>query len=319
MSQSTVLALTQDHNGKIWVGTMDGLNWYDGYRFAPFHKDLNDSTSLSNSHIYSLYTDADGTVWVGTLTGLSRYNIVGNNFTNYTLPEGTPVQIFAIEELKDKQQLLLGTNNGLAVFDKKTGLMQLHPHLQATTVYSIRKANDEVLLGTHTGIYHYLPQDNSIVRLLPELKNEVISSIVYDPRKRVYWMGSFINGVYCMDDKFQIKKHYPYTDRQQKEPLGTVRTLAQDDKGNLWIGTINGLFILEPETEAMEKYTFSHENGNSLGHNSVRSLLKDNQGGIWVGTFYGGLSYYHAMAPAFDTMTYSAYKIHLVTIRSVAL
>ena len=143
------------------------------------------------------------------------------------------------------RSLLLGTNNGLAVFDKKTGLMQLHPHLQATTVYSIRKANDEVLLGTHTGIYHYLPQDNSIVRLLPELKNEVISSIVYDPRKRVYWMGSFINGVYCMDDKFQIKKHYPYTDRQQKEPLGTVRTLAQDDKGNLWIGTINGLFILE--------------------------------------------------------------------------
>lgn len=79
---------------------------------------------------------------------------------------------FAIEELKDKQQLLLGTNNGLAVFDKKTGLMQLHPHLQATTVYSIRKANDEVLLGTHTGIYHYLPQDNSIVRLLPELKTK---------------------------------------------------------------------------------------------------------------------------------------------------
>ena len=34
MSQSTVLALTQDHNGKIWVGTMDGLNWYDGYRFG---------------------------------------------------------------------------------------------------------------------------------------------------------------------------------------------------------------------------------------------------------------------------------------------
>lgn len=131
-----------------------GLNWYDGYRFAPFHKDLNDSTSLSNSHIYSLYTDADGTVWVGTLTGLSRYNIVGNNFTNYTLPEGTPVQIFAIEELKDKQQLLLGTNNGLAVFDKKTGLMQLHPHLQATTVYSIRQSKRR---GSAGYSHRYLP------------------------------------------------------------------------------------------------------------------------------------------------------------------
>ena len=137
MSQNTVLALTQDHNGKIWAGTMDGLNWYDGYRFAPLYKDLNDSTSLSNNHVYSLCTDAEGTVWVGTLTGLSRYNIVGNNFTNYSLPEGLPVQIFAIEDLNDKGQLLLGTSNGLVVFDKKTGYMNLHPHLQETTVSSI--------------------------------------------------------------------------------------------------------------------------------------------------------------------------------------
>ena len=87
-----------------------------------------------------------------------------------------------------------------------------------------------------------------------------------------------------------------------------VRTLAQDDKGNIWIGTINALFVLEPETEKIAKYAFSHENESSLGHNSVRSILKDNQGGMWVGTYYGGLNYYHAMAPAFETLTYSAYK-----------
>ena len=308
MSQNTVLALTQDHNGKIWVGTIDGLNWYDGYRFAPLYKDLNDSTSLSNNHVYSLCTDAEGTVWVGTLTGLSRYNIVGNNFTNYSLPEGLPVQIFAIEDLSDKGQLLLGTSNGLVVFDKKTGYMNLHPHLQGTTIYSICQINEGILLGSSSGIYHYRPQDNSVVRILPELKNEAISSVVYDPRKRTCWLGSFINGVYSMDEKFQIKEHYLYNDRQRQSPFESVRTLAQDDKGRIWIGTINALFILEPETGTIDKYTFSHEDENSLGHNSVRSILKDNQGGIWVGTFYGGLNYYHPMAPAFDTMTYSAYK-----------
>lgn len=308
LSQNTVLALTQDHNGKIWVGTIDGLNWYDGYRFAPLYKDLNDSTSLSNNHVYSLCTDAEGTVWVGTLTGLSRYNIVGNNFTNYSLPEGLPVQIFAIEDLNDKGQLLLGTSNGLVVFDKKTGYMDLHPHLQETTVYSICRINEGILLGSSSGVYHYRPQDNSIVRILPELKDEAISSIVYDPRKRTCWLGSFISGVYSMDEKFQIKEHYLYSDRQRQSPFESVRTLAQDDKGRIWIGTINALFILEPETGTIDKYTFLHEDENSLGHNSVRSILKDNQGGIWVGTFYGGLNYYHPMAPAFDTMTYSAYK-----------
>lgn len=308
LSQNTVLALTQDHNGKIWVGTIDGLNWYDGYRFAPLYKNLNDSNSLSNNHIYSLCTDAEGTVWVGTLTGLSRYNIVGNNFTNYSLPEGLPVQIFAIEDLKDKNQLALGTSNGLVIFDKKTGSMIPHPHLQGTTIYSVCKMNDVFLLGTSSGVYHYQPHDNSVVQLLPELKKEVISSITYDPRKRVCWLGSFISGVYCVDENFRIKKFYHYKDNQQQEPLDAVRTLAQDDKGRIWIGTINALFILEPETETIEKYTFSHDNENSLAHNSVRSILKDNQGGIWVGTFYGGLNYYHPMAPAFDTMTYSAYK-----------
>ena len=137
MSQNTVLALTQDHNGKIWVGTIDGVNWYDGYRFATLYKDLNDSTSLSNNHVYSLCTDEEGTVWVGTLTGLSRYNIIGNNFTNYYLPEKQPVQIFSIGDLNGKNQLLLGTSNGLIVFDKKTGYMNRHPLLRETNVYSI--------------------------------------------------------------------------------------------------------------------------------------------------------------------------------------
>ena len=307
MSQNTVLALTQDHNGKIWVGTIDGLNWYDGYRFSSYYKDLNDSTSLTNNHVYSLCTDAKGTVWVGTLTGLSRYNIVGNNFTNYSLPGGLPIQIFAITDLPEKDQLLLGTNNGLIVFDKKTGHMDQQPLLRETTIYSIAKINNGALLGTATGVHYYNFHNHSITPLLPELKKEVISSIIYDPRKRTCWFGSLSNGVYCTDDKFQLKRHYHNKDNQSILTSNAVRTLGQDDKGRIWIGTMNALFILEPETDIMKKYTFSHEDNNSLGHNSVRSILKDNQGGIWVGTFYGGLNYYHSMAPSFDTMTYSAY------------
>ncbi len=34
LSQSTVLALAQDPLGRIWMGTQDGLNCYDGYDFT---------------------------------------------------------------------------------------------------------------------------------------------------------------------------------------------------------------------------------------------------------------------------------------------
>ncbi len=308
LSQNTVLSLTQDHNGKIWAGTIDGLNRYDGYLFSHSYNNLNNSASLANNRVYSLCTDNEGIVWVGTVTGLARYNIMVNNFTNYTMPEGLPVQVFCIEDLYERNRLLLGTSSGLIVFDKKTGHMDLYPQLQKTVVYSICKMNEGALLGTSSGIYFYQTDGDSLVRLLTQLNKEVISSIIYDPRNRICWLGSRVNGLYCVDDKFQLQKHYRYRDKQQQESLDDVRALAQDDKGRIWIGTSNGLFILDTGTETIDKYVYSHEDENSLGHNSVRSILKDNQGGMWVGTFYGGLNYYHPMAPTFKTMKYSGYK-----------
>ena len=62
LSQNTVLALTQDHNNKLWVGTIDGLNWYEGSRFVSYYKAPDDTTSLANNHVYSLHTDSKGKI-----------------------------------------------------------------------------------------------------------------------------------------------------------------------------------------------------------------------------------------------------------------
>ena len=76
-----------------------------------------DTTSLANNHVYSLHTDLKGTVWVGTQVGLSRYNIVGNNFTNYSSPDNQPMQVLAIPENRRKATgFLLATNIGLGDF-----------------------------------------------------------------------------------------------------------------------------------------------------------------------------------------------------------
>lgn len=73
-----------------------------------------------------------------------------------------------------------------------------------------------------------------------------------------------------------------------------------DARGRLWIGTVEGLLILQPDTKSISQYRFSYEDPSSLGHNSVRSLLRDHQGGMWVGTYHGGLNYYHVLAPDFS-------------------
>lgn len=308
LSQNTVLALTQDHNNKIWVGTIDGLNWYEGSRFVSYYKAADDTTSLANNHVYSLHTDRKGTVWVGTQVGLSRYNIVGNDFTNYSSPDSQPMQVLAIGEPEESERLLLATNIGLVVFDKETGRMKIQPELAGKTIYSLCRMNDGFLMGTSEGVYFYYIRNENVTQLLVQLKDEIISGMLYDDRSGNCWLSSLTNGVYCIDNNFQIKKHYNKQNTPGYFLTNSVRTLCRDDKGRIWIGTMEALLILEPETETFQISRFSPEDPTSLGHNSVRSILKDNQGGMWIGTFYGGLNYYHPLAPAFGRLQHSAWR-----------
>ena len=308
LSQNTVLALTQDHNNKLWVGTIDGLNWYEGSRFVSYYKAPDDTTSLANNHVYSLHTDSKGTVWVGTQVGLSRYNIVGNNFTNYSSPDNQPMQVLAIGEPEEGDRLLLATNIGLVVFDKKTGRMKVQPELAGKTIYSVCRMNDGFLLGTSEGVYFYYVRNENVTRLLLQLKGETISDMLYDDKTGNCWLASLTNGVYCVDNNFQIKHHYNKQNTPAYFLTNSVRTLSGDDKGRVWIGTMEGLLILEPETGTFRICRFSPEDPTTLGHNSIRSILKDNQGGMWIGTFYGGLNYYHPLAPAFGRLQHSAWR-----------
>ena len=56
LSQNTVWGMMQDANNKIWIGTTDGLNRYDGYTFTTYYHTSNDSLSIANNQIISLCT-----------------------------------------------------------------------------------------------------------------------------------------------------------------------------------------------------------------------------------------------------------------------
>lgn len=121
-------------------------------------------------------------------------------------------------------------------------------------------------------------------------------------------MASLTNGVYLIDDKFQVREHYNRKNYPKQFISDAVRALQLDDRGRLWIGTVEGLLILQPDTKSISQYRFSYEDPSSLGHNSVRSLLRDHQGGMWVGTYHGGLNYYHVLAPDFRVLQHSVYR-----------
>ena len=48
LSEAAVMAILQDRQGFLWVGTRDGLNKYDGYGFTVYRHDRENPRSLSD-------------------------------------------------------------------------------------------------------------------------------------------------------------------------------------------------------------------------------------------------------------------------------
>ena len=69
LSQSSVFDIHQDRLGYLWVGTMDGLDRYDGYTFKKYTYFLEDSTSLAKGWVLSLTENDKGDILLGTSAG----------------------------------------------------------------------------------------------------------------------------------------------------------------------------------------------------------------------------------------------------------
>ena len=66
LSQNHVMCILQDSKGFMWIGTSDGLNKYDGYRFTLYKQDAKDKNSISGNYITDIKEDAEGMIWIAT-------------------------------------------------------------------------------------------------------------------------------------------------------------------------------------------------------------------------------------------------------------
>ncbi len=74
LAAADIRALLQDRYGFIWIGTVDGLDMYDGYGFTHYKHKPFDAASLTANAITALCEDRSGALWIGTVAGLCRMN-----------------------------------------------------------------------------------------------------------------------------------------------------------------------------------------------------------------------------------------------------
>lgn len=80
--QSRILAVAEDSQGRMWVGTEAGINLYDGYEFSELHRIDPNHAHVTRSTIFGLYGQRAGEMWVATARGVSRVDLASKEVTD---------------------------------------------------------------------------------------------------------------------------------------------------------------------------------------------------------------------------------------------
>ena len=130
------------------------------------------------------------------------------------------------------------------------------------------------------------------------LMNDYIWSLAED-RNSDLWLATSGGGVARWDrktDRFQHFTHDPLDPASLASDK--VRTLLIDKAGRIWVGTEDGLDVLDPLTHRARHFRHVDGDARSLSSSRIFALHGDSRGRLWVGTD-GGLSLYDTTTDGF--------------------
>src|SRR5688572_24283132 len=69
LSDNNVRSVAIDKNGFLWVGTIDGLNVFDGYQVTSFKKES--YPQMASNDVIHLTCDSRNRIWLGAYDGVT--------------------------------------------------------------------------------------------------------------------------------------------------------------------------------------------------------------------------------------------------------
>lgn len=319
LSNHQVNSIRQDELGFIWVGTLSGLNRYDGYEVTPFYHEPGNPNSLLNNAIIWMEQGPDHCMWFNTGMGFTLYDMKQERFKSAdTYLDSLKIaagEIVGLMVDSEGNTWFRTNRDGLIQLDKTTGrYSRINTsergffRIATNTVTDLANGSDKNVWIIHgTAMVEVIDvQMNKIIRKFDlkrhmDFKTEFFK--LFLDRENNIWAYSFENpfGVFYLNTTTGEFKLY-----DEKQLHGRiVRSLIQRPNGDIWIGVDHGgISILKKETGSLVHLVADPNNPNSLGSNNVNNLFQDKDGIVWIGTSKNGISYHTERSGSFPKFQY---------------
>ena len=268
-SQNRVKSLLETRDGRLWIGTVGGLQYLDK---GQFH-----AVAGIRATVRTLLEDSDGKLWIGTIGDgvwtlrrgphddkLERMSGQG------LLPSETVLYLFE----DSQRQIWIGTQAGLVRLNRTP-----------VRVVKLPEGGDpdyETISGDRRGDVWVAAQRLYLIRkdvarsiMYRGLANLKVRN-VYRARDGALWIGTDGSGAYRLDGK--AVRHFT---APAELTNNFIRAFLESRDGAMWIACDEGVSRLG--ADGVRKLT----EANGLAFFSTRSLLEDSSGRLWIGTDHG--------------------------------
>ncbi|HAA13108.1 MAG TPA: hypothetical protein DCE41_16020 [Cytophagales bacterium] len=267
LSQNLAHCLTFGNDGVMWVGT----NGYGISILAPRAYPINHikqeskrAFGLSSNYVSSILELDDGTVLVGT----------GGSLDHFSLENQQPLGKYLI--YNSTQQ-------------RYTGIGKILPD----------QSPNRYWLGTSEGLALFNLANGTYTRpLSPRIRGKINDllwlsekELLIAARRGLFYWNAETDSIVDYNEKLAQGGKFKNYQVQSLLRLGS----------QIWIGTLQGLKVLDWETHTVKQYLYDPGNPNSIPSNTIKSVYQDQQETIWVSTWGGGLARYFPEEDQFIT------------------
>lgn len=288
LSQFSIRSLYQDETGAIWLATNEDVKRYNGNRFEEVVINLSDKSKNQNI-VNFIDGNKNGKLFFKTnVSSVLEYNITDesskliykSNLANSQtlihhgknilwIAQGNKIYTYSNNKLVSKHTLKNSKVKISSILETRNGLL---------------------VIGTYQdGIYLIYPNGSQIN--LEGTKTSEITTI-FEDSKSTLWVGTISNGVFILkNNQFTLNLNNRSKIATDKISNNYVRSINEDDNGNIWIGTAKGLNKIDVTSRVITQYGTNPS--NSFSHPSIWSVIKDKYGTMWFATYYGGVKFFN--------------------------
>lgn len=252
------VALHQDKNGFIWLGTGDGLIRFDGYNYKVYKNDDSDSLSLSDNSITAIFEGKDGMLWIGTQSGgINQFDPKTETFQRFVH--------------NSDDSLSLSSNGVTAILEDHTGTLWVGTRTSGLNRFD-KRAGHFIRIQYAPGRPNGL-KDNWITALGEDSSGEL-------------WVGAYGSSIARFDRE---KETFHYWQRGEKDVADWgfwyVHAILPDEKGWLWLGTEYGFYHFNSANFEYKRFVVEDLDYPLSNYTGANLIGKDKSGLLWINRF----------------------------------